>query len=211
MLATKRAAWPLTLILLVLVGCVRAGVIPSHNPNALLRKGAESPSAPIDFGGTQIVLCYSGNRSLAPTGALLDDSVAFSGPVTRLYLIPEPGLALFEKIAESLARHNARVLRQYGASRYPDHLSADGAVYLYITLTEFEAHHWRVKDNGGLNLGRANILYEIAGGSISSEPVPITVSCKVPETTDVFEALANAFTSALVDTVKGGLGTSHAS
>jgi hypothetical protein len=174
----------------LLAGCAVPMMLPGHDPAAILaaplapEPGTGGPS----FERRRIELVFDGDATVAPTGALLDDLHRSVTPTQQTYLLPQPGLALFESLAAVLAERGADVSRRYGGA------DGDGTV-VGVSIAHLELHRWRTRD-GDFQLVRAEVSWRFptdGGGTIVRD----TVLTRVPISRDPLLAAAGQLATAL--------------
>lgn len=174
---------------LLLVGCATPMVLPTHHAVDLLKStldGAPPPS----FAGRTVLLSFEGDKSVVPVGALLDDYHRGITPAIQTYVMPQPGLVLFESLAASLEDAGARVYRAYPDPIYQPDAIAD-AVRVGFSVTSLEVHRWRTRDGDFLLLG-ADVVWNMGSHRQSDR-----VMTRVPVDRDVFLAAGDELSAAL--------------
>lgn len=176
------------MIALLWAGCAVPLMLSSHHPDAILAAPV-SPDAPPEpaFAGSAFVLRFDGDLSVTPVGAMLDDPRAAVTATQQTFVLPEPGLVLFEALATELEREQATVYRSYG----PVSAVPSGAVVLGVRVDAIEFHHWRTSD-GEFHLVGAAVTWQLgAEGTPADAPAQSdVVRAKVPPTRDAFAAAA---------------------
>lgn len=176
------------MILPLLFACAVPMILPNHDPELLLTSPIPSVATP-SFAGMTLVLELDADRSLAPTGAMLDDLHHAITPVQQSYLVSQPGWVLFEALADSLAASGATVYRRYGHNNAPAPRAA--VTVVGMTVDAFEFHVWRT-EHSRHHLLRARIDWRVPGQSGSD-----TIVARVAEGDDVFAAAGAALAAAL--------------
>jgi hypothetical protein len=187
---------------LALGGCASFSIMPNHGPEALLEQvPLTQPAGGGSFGKRRILIELAADLAVAPAGAYLDDINDHITPVNLSYVVPQPGMVLYEKIADALARRDAVVLRSYepwGAPR-----AADAATTrVSVLLRDFELHMWRRAqpgEPGPLFLARAVVETRVRGTTTMS-----ALRIKVPAAQDPFVALADQYVRELHGALAGG-------
>ena len=194
---------PLVLLTLSAGGCATPNVMLNHTPELLM----ELPQTPIpptgDFQGQPIVVDLVADMTTAPTGAHFDDHFTQITSVVQTYLVARPGHVLHGKIVEWLGEQNAEAYRRYGTGPDAPAGSAD-AIRVGLTLTDFELHCWKTREDQYWVLVRARMQSAITGGGQDKQD-EVTLEVKVPADTDVFDVMAMKYCAYLARQIGKGV------
>jgi hypothetical protein len=192
--------------LIWLIGCSTPMIMLNHHPETLVKLSVDTTFAKVDFNARTIVLEMREDSVTQPIGAYLDEEYSSINSVEQSYVLPDPAHVLFEKLADQLKASNAVVYRSYLPGGQMVGPSVPDAVAVGFGVKDMEYHRWdsRIKGVGAFNISRANVSLSISKGATPVMNDTMTVSVKVKDTVDPFNAMAQKLVPVIYSKLPGG-------